>query len=491
MLDEAQAAAGSIGNDAIRSVELLRIAGVQAKFGRIDKARDLLKLIDEKYVIGRIDVLREIAKAESPSGLTEELAAAFNEAAKLVERETPVRRAELLNVIGRKEAEAGLTVARATYDQAFRVVQTAMAGPVAEKSAGSTELRTVEQQRFAKLLGAMALDRAQAGDAAFALTIAKAIKDAPYVRAQALLAVAKAQARAGSNDEAGTTLDSAVLASRESLQTGPARPERRFGEFTGLSYIKLLVDVAQAQSAVGLGSKAAATFGDALAALPLVDPDWDQSHALSYIAANQKAAGRDEEAAATRARARRAAQAVRAVKQRVWAFIDVAETQVKAGLNSEAEETFDDALHAADTIGDPWNRSVALGHVAASLAKAGSLPEASSSFRRAVQVALSGVGARVPEGALLGLAQAQVEAGFSEDARATFVQWLEEERLNGDEPTRYRALWPIISQQVARRLISESDAESRRQILAAAHAIGDTRLRAEALRELAELEPMP
>ena len=494
VLDQALEVVRTIGNDTVRALEIARIARAEARAGQPDKARNLLASIDDRYFVMRIVTLREIVQAESASAVTNELVGSFSQAAFFVEQETEaLARAELLNAIAREEAAAGLkTEAAASYAEAFRVAQMAMTELAAEKSTGPTGVGK-KQHRLSQLLSAMAADRARADDTAFAVTIAKAIKDDPHIRAHALLVVAKEQAKVGAKDKAGATLDMALQASRESLYATPAG----FGmpaDFAGVQYVKLLADIGQAQSTVGLDDSAAETFGQALAALPLTQKNWDDwsgSHALSYVAAAQKAAGFEEMAAETRDRALHSARAVRVHKQRVYALIDVAETQAKAGLGSDAESTFREAHDAADAIIDPYNRSDALANVAASQARTKMLPEARRSFDQAVQLALRGIGAGVPEGVLLGLARRQMEAGFADDAHSTFAQWLEAEGKRRDGPTRYGTLWVEITRPAVGTLITMSDAQSRRRLLEAAHGIGDAWLRAGALREIAELEPAP
>src|SRR5262249_14860322 len=157
-----------------------------------------------------------------------------------------LRQAEMLNVIAKKEAEAGLTEAGATYGHAFRVAQMAMTETVPEESAGPAAARLIEQRRLAQLLRVIAADRAQAGDFAFALIIAKAIKDDPYKRARALLAVAMAQTKAGLKDEAAVALDMALQASRESLSAASITSGAP-AEFTAFNYVELLANIAQAQ----------------------------------------------------------------------------------------------------------------------------------------------------------------------------------------------------------------------------------------------------
>jgi hypothetical protein len=126
----------------------------------------------------------------------------------------------------------------------------------------------------------------------------------------------------------------------------------------------------------------------------------------------------------------------------------------------------------------------ALISVAAAQARAQCLTEARGSFKWALQVTLS----RVDFGQtdlLLGLAQNQMEAGFSEDARATLAQWLDAEPLRTDGSTPYRALWiaPTLTRPAIALLVAGAGAEGHRQTLEAAHAINDTRLRAEVLRK--------
>jgi hypothetical protein len=105
-----------------------------------------------------------------------------------------------------------------------------------------------------------------------------------------------------------------------------------------------------------------------------------------------------------------------------------------------------------------------------------------------LQVTLSGVDFGQTD-LLLGLAQGQMEAGFSEAARATFAQWLDVEPLRTDRSTPYGALWGRLTLPSMSLLVAGAGAEGHRQILEAGHAISNTWLRAEVLRETAELEP--
>jgi hypothetical protein len=172
---------------------------------------------------------------------------------------------------------------------------------------------------------------------------------------------------------------------------------------------------------------------------------------------------------------------------------EVAETQAKAGLRSDAEVTFGEARDAAYAVEDPMYRAGALADIVAAEAHAKMLAEARSSFNQAQQILLdeSGAGER-RWSELLRLARRQMEAGFVDDAQVTFAPSLEGAGHYRNSGTfHYLNWWISITQTAVGRLITESDARSRRQLLQAADAIDDVRHRAQVLRTLAELEPAP
>jgi hypothetical protein len=469
ILDQAEEASRAIAPDGWNwGVELLRIAAVHARSGRPGNARALLKSAGDGYFPTRMSLLRDIALAEAAPMPTAEMAAACADEIRRAEQApsptSPLTRAEALHVVAREAAKAGLeTEAAAADEQAFRWAQAAMTGKVTEKPAGTYSVGL----RMAELFGSMAAERARAGDIAFGLTLAKTIGD-PYFQARALLAVAREQVKAGSKD-AASTLDMAVLAEREDLQTSGSRL---------LGTVQLLADIAGVQSAAGLDGKAAATFGEAEAVVPWIRPDLDRGRALPYIAAVQKTAGLEDMAAATRSRMLPAARAVRDPRERALALIDAAGTLAKASLSREAADAFGETIELADGIGDPEWRANTLLDIGRAQAKAGDLSGARSTFQ-AVQS--SGVHRSAV------LAQLQMEAGFVEDARANFALILDVWRRG--EPTPYAGLWAGISRPLIGRLLATVDLQGRQRILEAAGAIGEPSLRAEVLRVLAELEP--
>jgi hypothetical protein len=454
---------------------LLRVAGMHARAGRPGKARDLLKSIGDGYFLGRLGVLRDIAQAESVPVPTAEMAAAYAGEIRRAEQQTKAAwRVQLLHDVAREATRAGMRAeAAAAYEQALRSAQTAKA---AEKPADARFLDITAEAIDANLQS-MAEERAQADDSAIAL--AAATGD-PYKRARALLVAAGAQLKAGSKDEAGATLDTAVLAAREDLH-------KKRGLF--LQPAKLLADIAAAQRAAGLDGKAAETFGEAEDAVTRMSPGHrDRGLALSYIAAAEKAAGLEEMAAASRERMMTAARAISDRWTRAMVLADAAATLAQAAQGREAADTFSEALELADGTGDPSFRAELF--IGAAQARAGDTAGAHSTFQAALRAARQAAlqaarsGPAVYGEPLLELAQAQMDVGLAEDACTVFAEWLEARFQRNDH-----RLWDGLRRSRASRLLATVELPDLQWLLGAALALGNPRLRAEMLRVLAEVAP--
>jgi hypothetical protein len=477
ILDEAETAARAIATEPMGGYALLRVAGMHARAGRPGKARDLLKSIGDGYFLGRLGVLRDIAQAESVPVPTAEMAAAYAGEIRRAEQQTKAAwRVQLLHDVAREATRAGMRAeAAAAYEQALRSAQTAKA---AEKSADARFLDITAEAIDANLQS-MAEERAQTGDSAIALAAATATGD-PYKRARALLVAAGAQLKAGSKDEAGATLDTAVLAAREDLH-------KKRGLF--LQPAKLLADIAAAQRAAGLDGKAAETFGEAEDAVTRMSPGHrDRGLALSYIAAAEKAAGLEEMAAASRDRMMTAARAVSDRWTRAMVLADAAATLAHAAQGREAADTFSEALELADGTGDPSFRAELF--IGAAQARTGDTAGAHSTFQAALRAARQAAlqaarsGPAVYGEPLLELAQAQMDAGLAEDARTVFAEWLEARFQRNDH-----RLWDGLRGLRTSRLLATVELPDLQWLLGAVLALGNPRLRAEMLRVLAEVAP--
>jgi hypothetical protein len=253
VLDEALALALPV-DGRWRAAALGRIAEAWAKAGDIDQALRVATVVTGS---SRNVALVTVAGALSKAGRFEE---ALQLTYALQDR---LRQAEALHTIAKAQAESGAAAAADTFDQAL---QSAQSVRIEWGSPGEAVVPTPEQQ-LDRLLRDMAIERADAGHIMQALQIARSIRYDPTYRAEALSAVAAAQANAGMASEA--TLDEAletVLRAHSPPEPWPSYRAAGFGQLSwdGQIYVKMLCGVAKAQARSGLAEKAATTLDEAL-----------------------------------------------------------------------------------------------------------------------------------------------------------------------------------------------------------------------------------
>jgi hypothetical protein len=215
VLDEATALVNLLDRTDRRETVVAAVAQTWAQAGEIDKAVQLAVQVPDRLLV-RIAVLREIAVAQARAAHPEQAEATFGQALQLADGwKDPLQRAQALHAIARAEAAAGMKAAAdATFDQALQAA--ADIRIVGEK--GRVTLPMPEWRR-ALLLRELAIQRAEAGDMARALQIARSIAYDSRTRAQTLLALAGLQMHAGLAAE--ETLDEA-LAAEHDARSGPA-----------------------------------------------------------------------------------------------------------------------------------------------------------------------------------------------------------------------------------------------------------------------------
>jgi len=210
-------------------------------------------------------------------------------------------------------------------------------------------------------------------------------------RAEALVAIAKAQAEAGERERARETF-SAALETAQGIE-----------EAGGCALA--IVAIAKAQAEAG-------EFSAALETAQGIKDAWRRAMALVGIAKAQAEAGERERARETFSAALETAQGIEDAWRRAMALVGIAKAQAEAGERERARETFSAALETAQGIEEAWRRVEALGAIAKAQAEAGDFSAALETVR--------GIEAAWWRAEALGaIAKAQAEAGLGEGAVRT------------------------------------------------------------------------
>jgi tetratricopeptide (TPR) repeat protein len=401
------------------------VAETWARAGDVDTATQLATQLPDRLPLARIAVLREIAAALARASHHEKAEAAFDRALQLANGwKDPLQRAETLLAIAKAQAAAGMKAAAdTTFDQALQAAATVR---IIGRKGGIT--LPAPETRLALLLQQLAIRRAEAGDVAQALQIARSTAYDLGTRARTLLALADLQMRIGSAAEA--TLDEALVAEHDSRPGQAQWPSIRDSGIrvtqNSSGDVRLLCDIAKAQARADLTAKAVASFDEALRAAQAIvvpDPtlgsrDGAIADALVRIADAQRETGLSAAARATLDRAALAAEATFG-PARARALARLAEIRTKAG--DAAQDIFARALSVARTLPDDRTRAMALQTVATAQADAGLRDDAARTFAEAIGLArLQGQ----LLGSATGIAVAQHRAGFIKEATATFEEAL-------------------------------------------------------------------
>jgi tetratricopeptide (TPR) repeat protein len=472
-----------------RQTLVAAVAQAWAQAGEIDRAVQLAAQVPDR-LLARIGVLREIAAAQARAAHREQAEATFGEAMQLASGwKDALQRADALYAIARAEAATGMTAAAdATYDQALQAA--ADVRIVGEKGRVSLPM---PEWRLALLVRELAMRRAEMGDIARALQIARAIRYDSQTRAWTLLLLADKQMHAGSAAEA--TLDDALAAEHDARSGQAEWPSWRN---VGIAVtqtpgnVRLLCDIAKAQVRAGLTAKAVTTFDEALrAAEATVTPTQVRGDvivvgALTAVADAQREAGLTAAALETLDRAAVVAEAITNDRDRAHVLPLLAEMRMKAG--DATPDLFVQSLAGARGLSDDHHRAHALQLTAVAQAHVGLRDEAAHTFAEAVSIVAQ-------DGEMLGrIAVAQRSAGFIAEAAVTFEQALAVrlsggEREKGDGPEKVNRVISLIH-TIARdpALVAASPA-LRLRLVEAAEAITDQMTRADTLWIIARTLP--
>jgi tetratricopeptide (TPR) repeat protein len=457
------------------------VAQTWAQGGEIDKAVQLAAQVPELLLV-RIGVLREIAAAQARAAHREQAEATFSEAMQLAsDWKDTLQRADALYTIARAEAAAGMRAAAdATYDQALQAA--------ADVRIVGEERRVtlpMPEWRLALLLRELAMRRAEVGDMARALQIARSIRYDSKTRAWTLLVLADLQMRAGLAAE--QTLDEA-LAAEHDARSGPADwpswRDVRIAVTKSPGNVRLLCAIAKAQVRAGLTQKAVATFDEALRAAEAtvtatqVRGDVIVVGALADVADAQREAGLAAAARETRDRAAAVAEAITNDRDRAQVLPLLAEMRAKA--EDATPDLFAQSLAIARTLPDDHHRAHALQLTAVAQAHAGLRDEAAHTFAEAAGIVAQ-------DGEMLSrIADARRSAGFFAEAAETFEKALTVS-LSGDEPekvNRVVSLIHTIARDRGPALVAASPA-LRLRLVEAAEAVTDRMTRADTLSIIA------
>jgi tetratricopeptide (TPR) repeat protein len=315
VLDEAIGLVEPLDKTDRRQWLVAAVAETWARAGDVDTAMQLATQIPDRLPLARVAVLREIAAALARASHHEKAEAAFDQALQLADGwNDPLQRAESLLAIAKAQAAAGMKAAAdTTFDQALQAAATVR---IIGRKGGFT--LPLPETRLALLLQQLAMRRAEAGDIAQALQIARSTAYDLGIRARTLLALADLQMRAGAAAEA--TLDEALAAEHDarpgmaqwpSIRDSGIRVTQNSSGDAGL-----LCDIAKAQARAGLTAKAVASFDEAL-------------RAAQAIVVPNPASGSQDAAIAD-------------------ALVRIADAQREAGLNAAARATMDRAALAAE-----------------------------------------------------------------------------------------------------------------------------------------------
>jgi tetratricopeptide (TPR) repeat protein len=377
----------------VRSTQLAKIAEAQAAAGNVQPALRIAQLIPSGQA-SRVTAWRSIAGAQARLGMASEAKETFTQARQFADAlADQLSRAEVLHSLAEGEAEAGMGAeATNTFEESLKLAETVAATPEVLASSPCVNPAGAES-RLDGLLKDLAEQQARAGSLSNALRAPRSIKYILSAKAEALRAIAEIQAQSGLQNEASLILKEAleaVHASQTPIEYWPSCPKARHLATKSPS-VDGLCEVAKAQAKAGLNEDAAATLEEALQVIPAIEDnpvvkaaekvgtsgllsylkaDIAKIDALSAVAAAQNEAGFQAQSRGTLDRAMHAVADLSDVRSRISALITLGRTQYQVGRVAEATGAFDTALELAmarDDDDNPLLWSVLDAQVAAGL----------------------------------------------------------------------------------------------------------------------------
>jgi tetratricopeptide (TPR) repeat protein len=208
VLDEALIRVRAIEPAEARAGQLAKIADAYADAGNIQAALQVVQSMPADPA-ERLDALHAIAGAQARAGRASEAKETFIAARELAESIVDqLRRAEALQSLAKAQAEAGM----ATEAASAVARSVALARTLETRTLEIRALSQCAQTRIDGLLKASAELYVGVGNISDALGAARAIKYDHVLRAQALEAIAEAQARSGSSAQIRAILKEALEA---------------------------------------------------------------------------------------------------------------------------------------------------------------------------------------------------------------------------------------------------------------------------------------
>jgi tetratricopeptide (TPR) repeat protein len=359
----------------VRSTQLAKIAEAQAAAGNVQAALRIAQLIPSGQA-SRVTAWRSIAGAQARLRMESEAKETFTQTHQLADAlADQLSRAEVLYSLAQGKAEARMA-AKGTnaFEESLKLAETVAATPELLASSPCMSSASAET-RLDGLLKVLAEQQARAGSLSDALRAVRSIKYALSVKAEALQAIAEIQARRGLQNEARLILKEAleaVHASQTPIEYWPSCPKARHLAATKSSLVDGLCAVAKAQARAGLNEDAAATLEEALQVIPAIEDnpvvkadttgllwflkaDVEKIQALSAVAVAQNEAGFQAQSGATLERAMGAVADLSDVRSRISALITLGRTQYQVGRVAEATGAFDTALELARARDDDDN----------------------------------------------------------------------------------------------------------------------------------------
>jgi hypothetical protein len=340
-------------------------------------------------------------------------------------------------------------------------------------SAALKTARRIEKvEQRAEALVAIAKAQAEAGEReraretfSAALETAQGIEDA-WRRALALVAIAKAQVEAGERERGRETFSAALETAqgiegaweRAEALVAIAKAQAEAGDFSAALETALGIEwagrraealgaIAKAQAEAGERERERETFSAALETAQGIEDAWRRAMALVGIAKAQAEAGERERARETFSTALATAQGIEDAEDRASVLVAIAKAQAEAGERERARETFSAALETAQGIEEAGGCALALVAIAKAQAGAGEREGARETFSAALETALGIEDAKDRAAVLVAIAEAQAAAGEREGARETFSAALETARGIEEAGRRVGALVAIAEAQ--------------------------------------------
>ncbi|MGJ4948861.1 hypothetical protein [Bradyrhizobium sp. HKCCYLS20291] len=391
-LDEALRVTRSIGFDMSREELLASIAVMRADDNHVAEASELLHSIEGPWL--RSKVLITIAQSQGRSGLTKEAAATYRQSVQESRLRTfwAIGRSSILITIAGAQAEAGLLQdAGTTLHRARRIASSIrdepswfwnnrpFASPVVMCVQALADVAVAQADAGLASEGTATFERAHM----IALSI-----DSEVDRADALIRLADALAKADRRESAAVIADEALQSVRSIAEEWRAR---------------MFSAIAAVQAAAGLAIEARATLDEAMVTAPSIKDEWQRALFWESIMATRLRLGDFREAMTL-------TLSITSDHLLRKAFDDLARAHLRAGHVTEA-------LQLANAIEDRHWRSLIMEAAAEEHAKAGRFTEA-----LATAASIEGEAARA--GALASIALEQAKGGLTKDAMVTMDQAL-------------------------------------------------------------------